>query len=884
MLGAVGHPQRLTADHSHQQQQGAKPPYIKSSNPSAPLFGDSISTCKDSLLRHRSSFPDLSGKPPPQPQQPQSMECLPPPPQQQPNRRSIDVDPYAFSLLPSPVVGDEQYSPLFTSESFSRSPAATPSTPTLPTSADQMVHPLQSHNHPESTKPPLSKHLSLLPRVDPETIVNSLGIATQEGILGIGRRRSADSFRSFYSNESSGANNGGMGSGAFGASPSSRSPSVSYFPYMASTQGSTEPSTPNLDCGDFDTLPPNVARMKLVESMNTVTQLRWQLNTVNVELERYRQGCSTLNQTLHSKEMELRDLQAQFVIAQQRHEKNTSLLTFKEKEITVLQKLLEKSLSRNKGGENTQTPADDELEVEETEAIRQLRQLLGEMSNIDAARNDSELEREITRLRQELADMGKRAGAQTAEIEEMRTKLARAMQEVGMREREVEQLRAELSRRGSAPTQSSSVSSVPTPVGRGMNTLSTIGRSVSDFGEMDTFAEPEVLTRSKSGRSASTISTEELSTNRLSGPISACQQERGHFRKALDKHTNADWQLCVDRIINQTDQQASIFLQQKLKCVHGEQKQAIFDAILSQAYGLMTNRFGNFLVQRCFEFGNEQQVHAVANSMRGNILSLACDPFGCHVVQKALDNVDEATKTSMVTEMFRKIPETITHKYASHVWQKIFEIRWSSSPPAVMTYVNNAIAGSWHKVALDETGSLVVQNIFENCSEQDKRSVIHEVLNHIVSISKGQWGNWVIQHIIEHGANQDREKVMQTILEQVVSLSMDQYASKVVEKALKTGSESVMESFIQEVLRPSPDRPRIPLIDIASDQYGNYIVQFILNNANERQREVCVQQIRKHMVSLRGSKYGQKVAFVVEKLRQMGQQLPSGARTPSDNV
>lgn len=37
-----------------------------------------------------------------------------------------------------------------------------------------------------------------------------------------------------------------------------------------------------------------------------------------------------------------------------------------------------------------------------------------------------------------------------------------------------------------------------------------------------------------------------------------------------------------------------------------------------------------------------------------------------------------------------------------------------------MKYVNEALRGMWHEVALGETGSLVVQNIFENCLEEDK--------------------------------------------------------------------------------------------------------------------------------------------------------------------
>jgi hypothetical protein len=74
----------------------------------------------------------------------------------------------------------------------------------------------------------------------------------------------------------------------------------------------------------------------------------------------------------------------------------------------------------------------------------------------------------------------------------------------------------------------------------------------------------------------------------------------------------------------------------------------------------------------------------------------------------------------MVCELLRRIPETVIHRYACHVWQKLFELRWSGKPPQIMAKVNEALEGMWHDVALGETGSLVVQNIFENCIEDEK--------------------------------------------------------------------------------------------------------------------------------------------------------------------
>ena len=352
--------------------------------------------------------------------------------------------------------------------------------------------------------------------------------------------------------------------------------------------------------------------------------------------------------------------------------------------------------------------------------------------------------------------------------------------------------------------------------------------------------------------------------NRFAMPASSHNRgnaiEPMNYRRLLDHNMSCNWKFVVDKIVCNNDQQASIFLQQKLKLGTQEQKYEIVQAIVAQAYPLMTNRFGNFLVQRCFEHGTPDQIVAIANAIRGNTLALSMDAFGCHVVQKAFDCVPEEFKAVMVHELLRRIPDTVIHRYACHVWQKLFELRWNDSPPQIMKYVNEALRGMWHEVALGETGSLVVQNIFENCREEDKRPCVDEVLSSIDVIAHGQFGNWCIQHICEYGAPADRNRAIDHILRFATEYSTDQHASKVIEKCLKIGGNEFLDKYLDRICQSRADRPRIPLIDISSHQFGNYLIQWILTNSSARHRQIVASHIRKHMVSLRGSKYGSRVA------------------------
>ena len=59
--------------------------------------------------------------------------------------------------------------------------------------------------------------------------------------------------------------------------------------------------------------------------------------------------------------------------------------------------------------------------------------------------------------------------------------------------------------------------------------------------------------------------------------------------------------LFVSRIIKSSDQQASIFLQQKLKVADADERAKIIDAICARGFDMMAHRFGNWAVQRCLE-------------------------------------------------------------------------------------------------------------------------------------------------------------------------------------------------------------------------------------------------------------------------------------------
>lgn len=211
----------------------------------------------------------------------------------------------------------------------------------------------------------------------------------------------------------------------------------------------------------------------------------------------------------------------------------------------------------------------------------------------------------------------------------------------------------------------------------------------------------------------------------------------------------------------------------------------------------------------------------------------------------------------------------------------------------------NEILQSVTAVAKGQWGNWVIQHILEHGAPADRAIVTQKILEDAVNLSLDQYASKVVEKTLRTAAQNFSIIAASSLVAAttnglsvngIFDKSKDSGTDDNNNNAMASGygngiesagpptftvngmtirltQEEVMTQYIGIVCDGVLDRPRIPLIDIAADQYGNYIVQYILTSARSQHRETCAALIKRHMVSLRGSKYGQKVAFMVERRR-----------------
>ncbi|OQD78531.1 hypothetical protein PENDEC_c001G01616 [Penicillium decumbens] len=308
------------------------------------------------------------------------------------------------------------------------------------------------------------------------------------------------------------------------------------------------------------------------------------------------------------------------------------------------------------------------------------------------------------------------------------------------------------------------------------------------------------------------------------------------------------------------DQHGSRFIQQKLETANSDEKEQVFREIQPNCLQLMTDVFGNYVVQKLFEHGNQTQKKILANQMRGHVLALSTQMYGCRVVQKALEHILTDQQAAMVKELENHVLKCVRDQNGNHVIQKAIE----RVPSQYVQFIINAFRGQVNRLAAHPYGCRVIQRMLEHCEEVDRQSILAELHACTANLIPDQFGNYVIQHVIENGEDQDRDRMIAIVMSQLLAYSKHKFASNVVEKSIEFGDEDQRHNIISTLTSPN-DRGESPLLGLMRDQYGNYVIQKVLGQLKDGEREALIEQIKPLLSQLKKFSYGKQIV-AIEKL------------------
>ncbi|KAL0946873.1 hypothetical protein HGRIS_013039 [Hohenbuehelia grisea] len=294
------------------------------------------------------------------------------------------------------------------------------------------------------------------------------------------------------------------------------------------------------------------------------------------------------------------------------------------------------------------------------------------------------------------------------------------------------------------------------------------------------------------------------------------------------------------------DQHGSRFIQQKIETATTDEKQVIFDEVVpSSALQLIQDVFGNYVIQRLFEYGTQVQKTILANTMEGHIFQLSMGTYGCRVVQRAIEHILPDQQAAIIRELEPHVLECVKNANGNHVIQKLIE----RVSPERLPFLSAFCAASLD-LATHPYGCRVFQRCLEHLPENLTRPLIDELQKYAVDLMQDQFGNYVIQYVLEHGKPQDRSFVCAKIRGQIMFMARHKFASNVCEKALMCADADNRRLLIHELMAPRSDGVS-PIIHLMKDQFGNYVLQRAINLAEPEQRQALIKIVAPQVAAMR---------------------------------
>merc|ERR1719357_1776116 len=291
-----------------------------------------------------------------------------------------------------------------------------------------------------------------------------------------------------------------------------------------------------------------------------------------------------------------------------------------------------------------------------------------------------------------------------------------------------------------------------------------------------------------------------------------------------------------------TDQEGSRFLQENLGSATTEQLWRTFNHLKRDFITISQDVYGNYIAQKYLELGSDELRSAVLETLLPHISSLSLQLYGCRVVQKLLAFGAWEHKSLVAKQFKGSIMKFVYDQNGNHVIQKLIECL----NPKEIGFIVDEIYGHTYSLAMHPYGSRVIQRLLNRICKKKAQPLINEIKPHTIALSKNQYGNWIIQWIIKHWVLERREVVVQ-LIGHVAELSKDKFASNVIEQVFKRSSRAHISALAEELLEDDSSQTErcSTLVALVNDQFGNYVIQTLLDSSSGEFRQRLLASLSK---------------------------------------
>jgi pumilio RNA-binding family len=260
--------------------------------------------------------------------------------------------------------------------------------------------------------------------------------------------------------------------------------------------------------------------------------------------------------------------------------------------------------------------------------------------------------------------------------------------------------------------------------------------------------------------------------------------------------------------------------------------------------------------------------------IEGHVVDFCMDQNGSRFIQQRLEMGDQLEQQIVAREVLPAIRRLRNDVFGNYVVQKLLDF----GSQKVRANIRDTLEGEMLQLSLQMYGCRVVQKVLETLPEDDIARLLSEFHHNVLCCIHDQNGNHVIQKCIEVMSSRARKAVQQNdeALGQFLRDQIDFIIDDVLANTTTLSCHPYGCRVLQRMLEHCNDEKKFLILDeikschrkLLDDQYGNYVIQHVLQFGREEDRDSIVQiVVESGLLGLSRQKFASNV---VEKLLKYG--------------
>ena len=279
----------------------------------------------------------------------------------------------------------------------------------------------------------------------------------------------------------------------------------------------------------------------------------------------------------------------------------------------------------------------------------------------------------------------------------------------------------------------------------------------------------------------------------------------------------------------------------------------ILNVCFEKIIEIITDSFGNYLVQKLYDYMNEEKFLQLIALIKFDIYHICINSFGTRAIQKLIDYLKTENLMKNFLNLIKPIVKgIIVDINGSHILLKLVDLKNNLVNKCIFEEIKeNILSISMHK-----HGCCVLQKCIEktNSDDKGKDKLIESLINNCKVLISDQCGNYIIQFIISLKNEKINEKIVSVLITNLEDYSKQKFSSNVVEKILECCSNKICQKII-DVLKYNDKI----ILGILFDKFGNYVLQKALQRSDEPTQHHILGIMAPHLYKLKNYSFGLKL-------------------------